>query len=70
MGNKNQSVNQANQLIEMMQAQETIKNLVPYIMEVAKPQAQALFQKFSELKNEGFTEEQALQIICTRPIFE
>lgn len=70
MENNEQSLNQANQLIEMMQRQEAIKNLVPHILETSVLNAQILFKKFSDLQKEGFTEEQAMQIICTRPILE
>lgn len=70
MENNNQSFSQANVLIEMLQRQETIKNLVPHMIEMSALSAQILFKKFSDLQKEGFSEEQAMQIICTRPIFE
>lgn len=71
MGNDNsQAVNQATQLVNLMQAKEEIVNILPTAVELAQYHAQLLFKKYTALKKEGFTDEQALEIICKRPLIE
>lgn len=71
MGNDNsQAVNQATQLLNLMQAKEEVINILPIAIELAQGQAQLLFKKYTALKQTGFTDEQALEIICKRPLIE
>ena len=70
MDNSGQAVNQASQLVNIMQAKEEIVNLLPAAIELTQHHAQLLFKKYTALKKEGFTDEQALEIICKRPLIE
>ena len=45
-------------------------SLLPEQIQIYGIQAQALRAKFDALKKEGFTDDQALEIVKTRPIFE
>lgn len=53
----------AQQLFELEQATATIKALIPNLIEDYKVKSQVKREKFKALINEGFTEEQAMQII-------
>ncbi|BAQ11313.1 phage protein [Bacillus sp. OxB-1] len=55
---------------EYQVAVDTMKEVLPYALELFPPQAKALKAKFDSLVAEGFTLEQALEIVKTRPIFE
>lgn len=68
--NENQAANQASQLVNLMQAKEEVLNMLPTAIDLAHSQAQLLFKKFTALKIQGFTDEQALEIVCKRPLIE
>ena len=52
------------------QAVEHMRAYMPEQLELFDVQAQALRAKFVKLKEAGFTDKEALEIVKTRPIFE
>ena len=53
----------AQQILEIEQETATIKALIPNLIEDYKVKSKIKREKFNALINEGFTEEQAMQII-------
>lgn len=56
--------------IEMEMAIDEMKRNLPYLIKNAAVQAQFLKAKYDNLVSQGFTEQQALEIIKTRPLYE
>lgn len=55
-GSKKESVNIQNQMYEL-------KSMLPLILEVAKMKSEYQRERLTSLRQQGFTEEQALEII-------
>lgn len=56
--------------IEMEMMVDQIKVGVPAILLLNEQHAIILWDKFNKLKDQGFTEQQALHIISTRPVID
>lgn len=56
--------------IEIEMVLDEMRERMPLIIESNKNHAKILFEKFHALQQEGFTEEQALQIVCRRQAIE
>lgn len=55
---------------EMAMAIEEMTRNLPYFIQNASIQAKVLKAKYDNLVSQGFTEQQALEIIKTRPLYE
>ena len=49
---------------------QTMWDMLPYVIQEWEPKSKFLKAKYDGLIREGFTEQQAMEIIKTRPIFE
>lgn len=56
--------------IEMEMALDEMKRNLPYMIQNAAVSAKFLKAKYDSLIGEGFTEQQALEIIKVRPLYE
>lgn len=56
--------------LEMIMANKAISEALPGVIERAQLNAQILFSKYNRLIEVGFTEEQAMKIICERDLIE
>lgn len=56
--------------IEMEMHADTIRKALPGFLLLQGSNALLLFKKFEELKAAGFSEAQALEIVCKRPLYE
>lgn len=69
--NKNLKVMQfEKQPTEVEMAIQEMANSLPLFVESAKISAKVLKTKFDNLISEGFNEQQAMEIIKTRPLYE
>ena len=55
---------------ETRKAVDAFLEHLPYALELMPHQAKALKQKYDALVKEGFTKEEALDIVKARPLFE
>ncbi len=56
--------------IEMEMALDELKGNLPYMIQNVTIAAKVFKAKYDSLVMEGFTEEQALEIVKTRPLYE
>lgn len=56
--------------IEMEMAIDELKRNLPFFIQSAAVTAKVLKAKYDSLVSEGFTEQQALEIIKVRPLYE
>lgn len=56
--------------IEMEMAIDEMRRNLPFLIQNAALQAEFLKAKYDSLVTQGFTEQQALEIIKTRPLYE
>lgn len=70
MPKENQPMNQATQRLQFEMELDYLRNAQPFILQRTEVTAEIHWKRFDELKRVGFTEEQALEIVCKRPLIE
>lgn len=56
--------------LQIQMGMDNIRNLMPHIIEQQKLNAKVHRARFDALVSEGFTENQAIEIVGKRPLFE
>lgn len=56
--------------LEMIMGNKSLNEALPGLIERAQLNAQLLFNKYKKLTEVGFTEEQAMKIVCERNLLE
>lgn len=69
MPEENAAPHQYNQ-VEFEMMVDNIKKVIPAQLQLQALHAQVFYRKYMELKAAGFNDQQALDIVKTRPLFE
>lgn len=56
--------------LEMIMGNKSLAEALPGLIERGQLNAQLLFSKYKKLTEVGFTEEQAMKIVCERSLLE
>jgi hypothetical protein len=56
--------------IEAEMHADTMKAMIPALLQLAGHNAQLLYTRYVELKKAGFSEKEALEIVKARPLYE
>lgn len=54
--------------VELEMMVDQMREMLPAQLQVQTINAQILFRKYTELQNAGFTKEEALKIVVSRPV--